>query len=103
MSNDAIFPYSEDDAQQAAVLEQYHQLGCAILCRAIEQWKQFKDPDYERTQDAFDFAVQRGYLSVRGELSDFFWSKWCLVLCQEAGLEYEDTMKRIGMPRLSPF
>lgn len=98
-----IFPHSDDDAQQDAILENYYQLGCRILCKAIEQWEQLENPTYEGTQAAFEFAVQTGYLSIRGELSDFFWSNWCLVLCQEAKLDYEDTMKRIGMPRPSNF
>lgn len=98
-----IFPRSEDTMIEARICNEYHQLACAILWRAVENWKNFHDvshPDetIKGSTDAFQRSAIVGYLSPRIELLAFFWSRWCGLLCEEAGLDYEDVMKRVGVP-----
>lgn len=103
MKSGTVFPRSEEAMNEAQIYNGYHQLACAILCRAVENWKRFHDmshPDetIKGSTDAFQRSAIVGYSSPRIDLLAFFWSNWCGVLCEEAGIEYRDMMKRINAP-----
>lgn len=103
MSHDVIFPQSEERARMINVGNAYHQLACEILRIAVEHWKLFGNlahpvSEVDGSQGAFERAEEMGYSCPRIELLAFFWSRWCGLLCEEAGIGYEDMMKRIDAP-----